>query len=110
MHLTDEARIVGRAIAQDMPVPPPLRPGITATNLVVRGLLPPEVRELYGLRWTAPHQLAFQAATAAVRRSQRLVPDRIRLGDNRELHDLVIKTERDRIARGRSTMDLSAAS
>ncbi|MGN6162542.1 MAG: oxygenase MpaB family protein [Marmoricola sp.] len=110
MHLTDEARVVGRAIAQDMPVPTPLRPGITATNLVVQGLLPPEVRALYGLRWTSAHALAFRAITAAVRRSQRVVPDGIRLGDNRDLHDLVIKTERSRIARGRATINLPAAS
>ncbi|MGN6720983.1 MAG: oxygenase MpaB family protein [Marmoricola sp.] len=108
MHLTDEARIVGRAIAQDMPVPLALRPGITATNLVVRGLLPPEVRDLYGLRWTPAHELAFAAVTSAVRRSQRIVPNRFRFGDNRELHDLVIKTERERIARGRQTMELTA--
>lgn len=108
MHLTDEARVVGRAIALDMPVPLLLRPGITATNLVVRGLLPPEVRQLYGLRWTAAHQQSFRVLTAAVRRSQDLVPPRIRLGDNRELHDLVIKTERSRIAQGRATMNLPA--
>jgi uncharacterized protein (DUF2236 family) len=108
MHLTDEARVVGRAIARDMPVPFAMRPGITATNLVVQGLLPPEVRGLYGLRWTPAHDLAFRSATAAVRCSQRIVPDRFRFGDNRELHDLVIRTERDRIARGRATMNLPA--
>lgn len=109
MHLTDEARIVGRAIAQDMPVPIALRPGMTATNLVVQGLLPPEVRKLYGLTWTRAQDVAFRVATAAVRRSQRVVPDRVRLGDNRELHDLVIRTERDRIARGHLTMNLPVA-
>lgn len=109
MHLTEEARVVGRAIANDMPVPFPLLPGMKATNLVVQGLLPPEVRALYGLRWTRAHEAAFQVATAAVRKSQRVVPDRIRLGDNGDLHDLVIKTERDRISRGRRTMDLPVA-
>lgn len=109
MHLTEEARVVGRAIAREMPVPLALRPGMTATNLVVQGLLPSEVRDLYGLRWTPAHDVAFRSTTAAVRRSRRIVPERIRLGDNRELHDLVIRTERDRIARGRFTMDLPAA-
>ena len=109
MHLTDEARVVGRAIARDVPVPMSLRPGITATNIVVRGLLPSEVRELYGLPWTPAHEFGFRAATEAVRRSHRIVPERIRLGDNRELHDLVIKTERQRIARGHVTMKLPNA-
>lgn len=109
MHLTEEARVVGRAIAQKMPVPLALRPGIEITNLVVLGLLPPEVRALYGLRWTPVHQAGFATATAAIRRSQRVIPDRIRFGDNRDLHDLVIRTERDRIARGRQTMKLPVA-
>ena len=109
MHLTDEARVVGRAIARDMPVPTLLRPGMAATNLVVQGLLPREVRDLYGLRWTSAHEQGFRATTAVVRRSQRVRPQRFRLGDNRGLHDLVIKTERDRIARGRVTIDLRAA-
>ena len=108
MHLTDEARVVGRAIALDMPVPMVLRPGITATNLVVRGLIPLEVRELYGLGWTPVHEQSFRIMTMAVRRSQQFVPQRLRLGDNRELHDLVIKTERARIARGRTTLNLPA--
>jgi len=106
MHLTEEARVVGLAIARDMPVPATLRPGMKATNLVVQGLLPPEVRALYGLRWNSGRDVAFRAATAAVRQSQRVTPDRLRCGDNRKLHDLVIATERRRIASGHPTMNL----
>ncbi|WP_310964985.1 oxygenase MpaB family protein [Nocardioides terrisoli] len=109
MHLTDEARVVGRAIARDMPVPITLRVGIRATNLVVQGMLPASVRRLYGLRWTPAHERAFRAAAAGVRRSQAVVPDRLRLGDNRGLHDLVIATERRRVAAGRPTMHLPVA-
>lgn len=106
MHLTEEARVVGLAIAQDMPVPLVMRPGIMGTNLLVQGLLPPEVRALYELRWSPVQQGAFNAVTAVVRRSQKALPEHIRLGDNRELHDLVIRTERRRIAHGHPTMDL----
>lgn len=109
LHVTEEARVVGRAIARDMPVPGHLRPGIVGTNLVVTGMLPAPVRDAFGLRWTPPHELAFRAAARAVRASRTLVPARVRIGGNRGLHDLVIATERDRIAHGRRTMDLPAA-
>jgi uncharacterized protein (DUF2236 family) len=72
----------------------------------VIGLLPPGVRDLYGLRWTAAHQRAWQATTAAVRASQRVVPNRIRLGDNEDLHRLVIRTEGAVSSRGRRTLEL----
>lgn len=109
MHLTDEARAVGRAIATDMPVPWPMTPGIKLTNLTVIGMLPPAVRDLFGLRWTPAHEIAWRTVTAAVRRSQRVVPDRVRLGDNADLHHLVIRTERAVVERGRPTMRLPAA-
>lgn len=108
MHLTEEARVVGLAIARDMPVPAPMRPGVTATNLLVQGMLPVRVRRLYGLRWTPAHAAAYRIAVAGVRRSQYVVPDRVRLGDSRELHDLVIATERRRVAAGHPTMVLPA--
>lgn len=109
MHLTEEARTVGRAIAHDMPVPRHLVPGMTLNNLCVIGTLPGEVRALYGLRWTAAHHAAWRATTAAVRHSQRVVPSRVRLGANTDLHRLVIRCERSVISRGGSTMDLTAA-
>ena len=109
MHLTEEARIVGRAIATDMPVPRLMTPGIKATNLTVIGMLPPPVRELFGLRWTRAHQASWRALTAAVRRTQPLVPARIRFGDNADLHRLVIRSERAVVERGRRTMELPAA-
>ncbi|GAA4812189.1 oxygenase MpaB family protein [Nocardioides caeni] len=109
LHLTDEARVVGRAIATDMPVPRLMTPGIKATNLAVMGMLPGPVRELFGLRWTPAHQAAWRLVTAGVRLSQRVVPDRIRIGDNGDLHRLVIRSEQAVVARGRRTMELPAA-
>jgi uncharacterized protein (DUF2236 family) len=108
MHLTEEARVVGRAIATDMPVPLVLAPGMAVTNTVVIGMLPPSVRRLYGLRWTPAHAAVFHATTLAVRRSRPVVPRAVRLGGNAGLHERVIRTERARIAAGRPTMDLPA--
>ena len=107
MHLTDEARAVGRAIARDLPVPARLRVGIRGTNLLVLGMLPEPVRELYGLRWTPAHERVFRTLAAGVRRSHGVVPDRVRLGGNRGLHDLVIATERRQVAAGRASMVLT---
>lgn len=109
LHLTDEARLVGRAIACDMPVPLALKAGITGTNLIVRGMLPPRVRRMYGLGWTPAHEAAFRTLAAGVRASRPVVPARVRLGDNRSLHQIVIDTERALVRRGRRTIDLPAA-
>lgn len=106
-HVTTEARIVGRAIALDMPVPHRLRAGVAGTNLVVRGLLPSRVRHAFGLSWTPVHAAAYRTITAGVRASQRVVPDRARLGRNTPLFRLVTDTERRIIARGGRTIDYS---
>jgi len=106
MHLTEEARWVGRSIAGTAPVPKGLAAGARASNLVVRGMLPAPVRRLYGLAWSPAHEQAFRLAAAAVRRSHRVVPDRVRIGDNRRMHDLIIATERRRVAAGRPLMVL----
>ena len=105
-HVTEEARVVGRAIVTRMPVPSRLRAGSRLTNLVVRGLLPPRVRKAFGLRWTPAHAAAVSALTAGVRRSRTFVPERVRVGRNTELFDLVARTERSVIASGGRTIDL----
>lgn len=105
-HVTDEARIVGRAIAREMPVPLGLRIGITGTNLVVTGMLPARVRRAFGLRWTPAHEAAFRAVATGVRVSQRVAPDQVRLGRNTGLFRLVATTERRIIESGGRTMPL----
>ncbi|WP_212723108.1 oxygenase MpaB family protein [Nocardioides jishulii] len=105
-HVTEEARAVGRAIALDMPVPGRLRIGSRGTNLVVVGLLPARVREAFGLPWSAAHAAGHRALTAAVRASQRVAPDRVRLGRNTRLFRIVTATEHKVIAAGGTTIDL----
>ncbi|NYG60130.1 uncharacterized protein (DUF2236 family) [Nocardioides daedukensis] len=106
LHLTEEARVVGLAIAEDMPVPRHMRVGIVGTNLVVRGTLPAQVRELYAMSWTPAHEAAFRAVTAGVRATRHVVPRRVRVGDNSVLFGIVAATERDILAKGGHTMDL----
>lgn len=106
MHLTEEARAVGRGLASAMPVPLVMAPGVRLMNVCVTGMLPPEVRALFGLRWSPAHEALFRATTLAVRRSHVVVPDRVRLGDNRDLHETVIRKERSVVDRGGRLMDL----
>ncbi|MBE7325720.1 DUF2236 domain-containing protein [Nocardioides sp. Y6] len=105
-HVTDEARVVGRAIATAMPVPARIRLGSRGTGLVVVGLLPERVRQAFGFRWTPVHRAAHAGLTAAVRASQRVLPEQARLGRNTRLFRIVSATEREILARGGRTIDL----
>lgn len=108
-HVTEEARVVGRAIAYDMPVPFGMRVGVAGTNHVVVGLLPQRVREAFGMGWSPLHEAAFRSIAAGVRASQKVVPDRVRLGRNTDLFRIVSSTERKIIAAGGRTIELPAA-
>lgn len=108
-HVTDEARIVGRAIANGSPVPAPLKPGVKVTHFLAIGMLPHRVRRAFGLRWSPAHTLAHGRLATAVRASQHVVPDRLRIGPNDDLFRMVSAAERRIIAAGRKTIDLPAA-
>jgi uncharacterized protein (DUF2236 family) len=99
-YLTHEARYVGSAIMFEIPVPATRWPAMRVHNLVMLGSLPPRVRELYRLSWTAAHALAFRAAVAALKAPRPLVPERVRTGRCTADFDLVAETERARLARG----------
>jgi uncharacterized protein (DUF2236 family) len=47
-------------------------------RLLTAGLLPPAIREAYGLGWTRAHQAAFAATIAICRRSLPILPDAVR--------------------------------
>lgn len=96
LHLTPEAREIGYATAFAIPMPAVYGPFARVHNLVMLGSLPARVREAYGLDWSAPHRLAFEAAVSAVRRSRPLVPKRVRRGLNTDSFELVARTERAR--------------
>ena len=49
-----------------------------AARLVAFGGLPPQVRERFGIPWTTTEQRRLRAIEASVRRSWRLVPERVR--------------------------------
>jgi uncharacterized protein (DUF2236 family) len=98
--LTEDARYVGSAVMFQIPVPASRWPAMKLHNLIMRGSLPPRVRELYGLRWTQAEAAAFKAAVAVLRAPRPLAPRRLRTGTNTRSFDLVGSTEKARAARG----------
>jgi uncharacterized protein (DUF2236 family) len=57
-----------------------------STLLVTGGLLPPRLRGLFGIRWTAGRQLELNALAAASRATTPLLPESLRVGGPRYLH------------------------
>jgi len=97
LHVTPDAREIGRMVAFDLPVPRQRRPALAVINLSVLGLLPPRVRDLYGLRWTPAHEAAFQAVAASSRTAAPVTPTRFRRGSSAADYELVARTERQRL-------------
>ena len=48
-------------------LPAPLRVFVPAHRLSTAGLLPPRLRDQYGLRWSRFHELALQLAARSMR-------------------------------------------
>jgi uncharacterized protein (DUF2236 family) len=106
MHLTDEARQTGAFVALEIPLPWINQPAKRLHDLVMLGSLPPRVRQLYGLSWSAAQSRAFPLAVAALRGFRAVAPATVRYGHNTRSFALVEKTERRRIERGKPTPQL----
>lgn len=98
LHLTDEARKLGRTVAFDLPLPLHRQPALLAINHAVAGLLPRPVRELYGIGWSPAHELALEALALSLRRMRPLTPRDVRRGPCAAEYDLVARTEARRQA------------
>ena len=83
-------------VAFRQPVPRAARGNIAYQNHLIKGTLPPQVREIFGIRWSRAHEASFRAMAAASRRSRGLFPYRMRRGRNDVFFDVVTKTERQR--------------
>jgi uncharacterized protein (DUF2236 family) len=83
-------------IAFRQPVPAPARANIEVQNQAIKGTLPPRVREIFGIRWSAAHEASFRVLSATHRRARRLLPHSVRRGRNDTFFDLVSRTERRR--------------
>jgi uncharacterized protein (DUF2236 family) len=92
-------------VAFRQPVPAPARGNLAIQNHLIKGTLPPRVREIFGIRWTRAHETSFRAMAAASRRTRRFLPRPMRRGRNDMFFDVVTKTERKR--GGTATPELS---
>jgi uncharacterized protein (DUF2236 family) len=103
MHLTDDAREIGYSTAFEIPLPSLRAPAKAVHDLIMLGSLPPRVRELYGIGYSAHQERAFRATIRALRGLRPLTPRVIREGYNTSSFRLVARTERRRLRRGDRT-------
>jgi uncharacterized protein (DUF2236 family) len=96
LHATPHAQALAPLVAFEQPVPLPARANLVAQNLIVKGTLPPRVREIFGIRWTRAHENAFRSLTAAHRRARVALPRRVRRGRNDRFFDVVTQAEHKR--------------
>jgi uncharacterized protein (DUF2236 family) len=83
-------------VAFEQPVPRAARGNVVAQNHIIKGTLPPRVREIFGIRWSAAHERSFQTMAAAHRRARRYFPRKMRRGRNDVFFDVVSKAEHQR--------------
>ena len=105
VYLTPEARQVGLNILQRPPAPRHLRPAMRWVGFLITGSLAPSVREQFGLRWGARHQLVYDAAARSSRAGRPLVPRRVRRGSSAEAYALLKRSERDRLRSGKPSFE-----
>jgi uncharacterized protein (DUF2236 family) len=83
-------------VALRQPVPAAARGNLAVQNHIIKGTLPPRVREIFGIRWTGAHESSFRSIAAAHRHARRLFPRQMRRGRNDVFFDVVTQTERRR--------------
>jgi len=96
VHATPHALEMAPLVAFCQPVPRHARLNLETQNLIIKGTLPPRVREVFGIRWTGAHERAFRSVTAAHRRARHAMPRPLRRGRNDYFFDVVTKAEKRR--------------
>jgi uncharacterized protein (DUF2236 family) len=81
-------------VAFEQPVPRAARGNIALQNHIIKGTLPPRVRQIFGIRWSRRHEASFRAITAIHRQARRFFPHSMRRGRNDVFFDVVTRTER----------------
>jgi uncharacterized protein (DUF2236 family) len=96
LYATAHALEMAPLVAFEQPVPAPARANLLAQNLVIKGTLPPRVREIFGIRWSRAHETAFRSIAASHRRARHAMPRRLRRGRNDHFFDVVTRGEHQR--------------
>ena len=93
LQATPHALEMAPLVAFEQPVPTAARGNLAVQNLIIKGTLPPRVREIFGIDWSRGHEAAFRSITAAHRRARPAFPQRMRRGRNDVFFDVVTKGE-----------------
>jgi uncharacterized protein (DUF2236 family) len=96
LHATPHALEMAPLVAFEQPVPAAARANLLAQNTIIKGTLPPRVRDIFGIRWTRGHEAAYRSMTATHRRLRPAFPRQMRRGRNDVFFDVVTKGERQR--------------
>jgi uncharacterized protein (DUF2236 family) len=96
LQATPHALEMAPLVAFEQPVPAAARGNLAAQNHLIKGTLPPRVREIFGIRWTRGHEATFRAMAASHRRARHLFPRPMRRGRNDVFFDVVTRAERQR--------------
>ena len=56
LHATAHALEMAPLVAFEQPVPAAARGNLVVQNLIIKGTLPPRVREIFGIRWSRAHE------------------------------------------------------
>ena len=96
LQATEHGLEMAPLVAFRQPVPAAARGNLAVQNHIIKGTLPPQVREVFGIRWSRTHESSFRAIAAAHRRAHRAFPQRMRRGRNDVFFDVVTKAERRR--------------
>jgi uncharacterized protein (DUF2236 family) len=106
LQATPHALAFAPTVAFEHPVPRAARLNLAAQNLLIKGTLPPRVREVFGIPWGARQESAFRALAATHRRTHDLMPYAVRRGRNDHFFDVVATGER--LRGGTPTPELGA--
>ena len=106
LQATEHALEMAPLIAFKQPMPVFARGNLEIQNHFIKGTLPPRVRRIFGIHWTAAHEGSFQAMAAVHRRARRAFPHSMRRGRNDYFFDFVSHAEHRR--GGTVTPDLRA--
>ena len=93
LHATPHALELAPLVAFRQPVPAAARGNLAVQNMVIKGTLPPRVREIFGIPWSRRHEATFRSVTASHRRARRAFPRRLRRGRNDYFFDVVRRAE-----------------
>ncbi|HSS33322.1 MAG TPA: oxygenase MpaB family protein [Solirubrobacterales bacterium] len=96
LHATPHALEMAPLVAFRQPVPRAARGNLATQNLVIKGTLPPRVREIFGIPWTPAHEAGFRAIATSHRRARHAFPRQMRRGRNDIFFNTVARAEHQR--------------